>query len=127
VLEVAAPAFKQLRAIAADVRRFDRAGLAVATGLAAAVVVGAMVALGNIWQGTGAACALGIGALIVGLTRVASPDGPSPGTMVAATLAMSISTVMGSLAVNHAPLLVALLIVWDSSPACWSPPARPAR
>ncbi len=112
MLEVAAPALNQLRAIADDVRSFDRAGLSVATGVEAALVVGAMVIVGHAWQGNGAACAMGLGALMVGLTRVASADGASPGTMVAATLAMSVSTVMGSLAVNHAPLLVAFLIVW---------------
>ncbi len=82
------------------------------TGVEAGVVVGAVVVLGHAWQGDGAACAMGIGALLVGVTRVASPDGPSLGAMVGATLAMSVSTVMGSVAVNHSVLLVALLILW---------------
>ena len=112
MLEVAAPAVKQLRAIAADIRGFDRAGLEMRTGVEAGVVVGAVVVLGYAWQGDGAACAMGIGALLVGVTRVASPDGPSLGAMVGATLAMSVSTVMGSVAVNHSVLLVALLILW---------------
>jgi hypothetical protein len=112
VLEVAAPAVKQLRAITAEVRSFDRAELAVASGLEAALVVGVTVVVGHLWKGPGTATAMGSGALTVGLTRVASRDGPSPGTMVAATLAMSISTVMGSLAADHVVLLVALLIVW---------------
>ncbi len=112
MLKVAAPAVKQLRAIAAEVRSFDRAELSVATGLEAALVVGATVVVGHLWKGAGTATAMGTGALTVGLTRVASRDGPSPGTMVAATLAMSISTVMGSLAADHLLLLLALLIVW---------------
>lgn len=82
-----------------EVREFDRAKISARAGLVAAVPVAAMLALGIAVGSPTDAVSMGVGAMLVGVAWRAG-DGPlipPIPTMVVATLALTISTMIGTL------------------------------
>jgi uncharacterized membrane protein YccC len=78
---------------------FDRAKISVRAGLTAAIPVAAMLALGIALNSPTDAVTMGVGAMLVGVSWRAGngPLIPPIGTMVAANVALTLSTLMGTL------------------------------
>jgi len=92
---------------------FDRAKISVRAGLIAAIPVAAMLALGIALNSPTDAVTMGVGAMLVGVSWRAGngPLIPPIGTMVAANVALTLSTLMGTLTGRWPWLHLGVLLV----------------
>jgi uncharacterized membrane protein YccC len=92
---------------------FDRAGISARAGLIAAIPVAAMMALGIALNSPTDAVSMGVGAMLVGVSWRAGngPLIPPIGTMVAATVVLTLCTLAGTLSGRWPWLHLAVLVI----------------
>jgi uncharacterized membrane protein YccC len=92
---------------------FDRAQVSVRAGLIAAIPVAAMLALGIALNSPTDAVTMGVGAMLVGVSWRAGngPLIPPIGTMVAANIALTLCTLMGTLSGRWPWLHLGVLVI----------------